>query len=119
MCSPQISGRNTLTFEPVNQISDISSLSSQDEARRVLQDMFKDKPDTLAFYDVDGGGKGGGKGGKGRRGGGGGDDAGSGGFDWRENIRGWLSGLGKNTSGVFKAIGAALLFGFMIGAGAF
>lgn len=82
--------------------------------------MFKGKPDTLAFYDADGGGKGGGKGGKGRRGGGGGgDDAGSGGFDWREHIRGWLSGLGKNTSGVLKAIGAALLFGVMIGVGAF
>lgn len=77
----------------------------QDDARKQLQNLFKDKPDMLAAYDQQppGGGKGGGSGS-----GGGGGGGGSG--DWRDWGRKAWWRLRDSLKGMATALGAALLF---------
>lgn len=77
----------------------------EDDARKQLQNLFKDKPDMLAAYDQQppGGGKGGGSGGGGNGGGGGGGD-------WRDWCRKAWWRLRASLKGMATALGAALLF---------
>lgn len=83
----------------------------QNEAQRALQDIFKDKEDSLSMYDPTPPGKGG-SGGK--NGGGGGGFGSWRDFDWRDwgkrqggSFLGSLEGLGQ-------VLGAVLLFGFIL-----
>lgn len=83
----------------------------QEEARRALQGLFKDKKDSLAAFDISPGYEGGGGGGargKGKKSTGGGDN-GKGGWqapDWKHlGLNAWRR-LGKS----FRAILAILAF---------
>lgn len=79
--------------------------SSQDDARKQLQNLFKDKPDMLSMYDAappGGGGKGGGKGG--------GDGGDWRNFDWRSWGRRSWGRLRDSLKGFAQVMGAIALF---------